>query len=236
MARQVVISGASRGLGLELVRQCLARGDTVVGACRRPAAAEGLRACDGVHVLPLDVADEGSIGRFGTMLAGLLGAVDLLVHNAGVNATAFGAPPEGRGVLDLAGANFLDQMRVNAVGPMLLTRAVLPLLRAAQSPVIVHMSSQLGSLARGMEMSWDIGYNASKAALNMVSCATAGALGPEGMIVVALHPGWVSTDMGGPEAPLTPEASVRAMLTTIAGLGPAQNGAFLQWDGRVHPW
>jgi NAD(P)-dependent dehydrogenase (short-subunit alcohol dehydrogenase family) len=82
----------------------------------------------------------------------------------------------------------------------------------------------------------DIGYNASKAALNMITTALAGTLGPRGVVAVAIHPGWVRTDMGGSEAPLTAEASASAVLATIDGLAAGDNGRFLNWDGTPHPW
>lgn len=236
MSRRVVITGANRGLGLELARQCAARGDRVWAACRAPAQADGLKGLDRVQALPLDVANPGSITAFTEALAIQAESVDLLINNAGVNGTAFGATREAAGVLELPADNFRQQMDVNAVGPMLLTRSLIPMLRAAPQGVVVNVTSQLGSLTLGMQMRRDIGYNASKAALNMITRALAGTLGPEGLIAITLHPGWVRTDMGGSEAPLTASASAAAILSTIDGLRPEDNGAFLNWDGSPHPW
>ena len=234
--RRVVITGANRGLGLELARQCLARGDALWAGCRSPGAAADLRALGAARILPLDVSRAESIVRFGEAVASETDALDLLVNNAGVNATAFGADRERTGVLHLDPAHFRAQMEVNAVGPMLVTRALLPLLEGSARACVINVSSQLGSLALGARMHRDIGYNASKAALNMITTALAGTLGPRGVVAVAIHPGWVRTDMGGSEAPLTAEASASAMLTTIDGLAAADNGRFLNWDGTPHPW
>lgn len=234
--RHVVVTGANRGLGLALARGCGARGDAVWAGCRSPEAADELRALDGVVVLPLDVADADSIASFGDAMRRATDRVDVLINNAGVNAAAFGAERERTGVLDLHPDHVRQQMDVNAIGPMLVVRALLPLLRGAPRGVIVNVSSQLGAMALGSRMRRDIGYNASKAALNMITVALAGELGPGGMIAVAVHPGWVKTDMGGDQAPLAAEASADAMLTTVAALTPKDNGRFLTWTGETHPW
>jgi NAD(P)-dependent dehydrogenase (short-subunit alcohol dehydrogenase family) len=91
-------------------------------------------------------------------------------------------------------------------------------------------------MAIGAEICWDIGYNASKAALNAVTVRTARLLEQHQVIVVAVHPGWVRTDMGGPQASLEPETAARQLASTIASLGPEHSGLFLQADGTPHPW
>ena len=234
--RQVVITGANRGLGLELARQCVARGDAVWATCRTPDAADELRALSPAAVLPLDVMDADAIERCATDLAQRTERVDLLINNAGANATAFGGTREGSGVFDLDGEHFMAQMRLNALGPMLLTRALLPLLRASQRAVVANISSQLGALALGKRMRRDIGYNASKAALNMITRATAGALQDEAIDTVTIHPGWVRTDMGGPHADVLAEDSAQGVLQVIEDLAPEDSGSFYTWDGRPHPW
>lgn len=234
--RRVLITGANRGLGLELARQCQARGDAVWAGCRAPESAHELQALDGVRVVPLDVTQAESVRAFGEAVAAETGGLDLLVNNAGVNAQAFGADPAKSGVLDLDPAHFTAQMDVNAIGPMLVTRALLPLLETPSSALVVNVSSQLGSLARPVSARHDVGYNASKAALNMITSALASALGARGVAAVAIHPGWVQTDMGGAEAPLTAQASAAAMLATFDRLGPADTGRFLNWDGTPHAW
>lgn len=234
--QHTVISGANRGLGLELTRQCLARGDAVWAGCRTPAAAHDLHALHDVTVLPLDVSDPESISAFGASVAAQTDRLDLLINNAGLNATAFGADPTASGVLELEPGHFMAQMQVNAVGPMLLTRVLLPLLRAPDTAAIVNVSSQLGALALGSQMRRDIGYNASKAAMNMITVALAGTLASDGVIAVCIHPGWVKTDMGGANAELTVEESARGLLTTVEALDVEDSGSFLRWDGTTHPW
>jgi NAD(P)-dependent dehydrogenase (short-subunit alcohol dehydrogenase family) len=234
--RRVVITGANRGLGLGFVEQCLARGDRVWGACRRPQEAVALRTLGPAGILALDVDDEASVEAFGRALARETDGVDLLVNNAGLNASSLGADPARRGVLEIGGTHFLGAVRTNALGPMLVTRALLPLLRGGLRPVVVNISSKLGSLSFGAQMLDDVGYNASKAALNMITTALAGTLGPEGIVVLSVHPGWVRTDMGGPAAPLSVQESVSGVLSALDDLAPEANGGFLDWTGAPHPW
>lgn len=232
----VVITGANRGLGLALTRRHVEAGDHVYAGCRRPEEAEALRALAGVTVLPLDVTDAGSIRAFAEAVAKHTTQLDVLINNAGSNATSFGGDAERSGVLELDPAHFRDQMEINAVGPMLVTRALLALLRKSSGARVVNISSQLGSLSLGAQMLRDIGYNASKAALNMITAALAGTLESDGIIAVAVHPGWVRTDMGGAQASLSADESAAALSATVAGLTARDNGSFLNWDGSPHPW
>ncbi len=232
--RCVVITGANRGLGLELARQLTERGEQVIGTARDPATAEALAALRPHALLRLDVGDTPSVRAFQSELNALDVSVDLLINNAGLNVTAFGGERESSHVLSADPDHVAGELRVNAIGPMLVARAVAPHMR--DGGVIVNVSSQLGSMEVARIHLNDIGYNMSKAALNMVTVALAGKLGPRGITTVSIHPGWVSTDMGGSEAPLTPKASVTAMLGTIDKLTAADNGTFLNWNGTKHPW
>ena len=232
--RCVVITGANRGLGLELARQLTLRGEQVIGTARDPATAEALAALRTHALLRLDVGDTQSIRAFHSELNALDVRVDWLINNAGLNVTAFGGERESSHVLSADPEHVMGELRVNALGPMLVARGVAYLMNGGG--VIVNVSSQLGSMEVGRIHLNDIGYNMSKAALNMVTVALAGKLGPRGITTISIHPGWVSTDMGGPDAPLTPKASVTAMLNTIDKLTSADNGTFLNWNGTEHPW
>jgi NAD(P)-dependent dehydrogenase (short-subunit alcohol dehydrogenase family) len=229
----IVITGANRGLGLELARAFTSRGDSVIGGCRNPAAAGELRAVT-PHVHALDAGDEGSIASFAAAVADQ--PVDVLINNAGIDARNLGADDANRDVLTQTAEHFLGQMRVNAVGPMLLARALLPNLRRAERPRIVNVSSQVGSMEVGRTMGRDVGYSASKSALNMITLKLASKLVDEGVIAVALHPGYLKTDMGGPAASMEAAEAAGALAALIDGLTPAQSGSFLRWDGTVHPW
>lgn len=223
----VVITGARRGLGVSLAQCFEAAGADVLAAAR-----SGSTCGSQVHP-PLDVGDEASIEAFA---ASIDRPVDVLVNNAAIDARVLGAHGDERGPLVLSPEDFLAQMRVNAVGPMLLTRALLPRLEAAPAARVVNVTSQLGSMWYGADHGRDIGYNASKAALNAVTVRTAGVLKPKGIVVVALHPGWVRTAMGGPTATLGADEAAAAIVETVTGLTIDDTGRFLRWDGTDHPW
>ena len=233
MSRTVVITGANRGLGLELTRQLLARGDRVIATCRQPALATELARLAAAHPrqlerLPLDVARPESRDAFLAALPPLLGdgRLDLLINNAGVL-------PSGERFGQVSQDALETSLRTNAIGPFLLAQALAPLLR--DGATIANLSSQLGSIARVTRFGTP-SYCASKAALNMLGVQLAQALAARGIIVLLLHPGWVQTDMGGSPAPLTPQASAAGLLSVIAAATPAHSGQFLDWQGQPLPW
>jgi NAD(P)-dependent dehydrogenase (short-subunit alcohol dehydrogenase family) len=229
--RRVVISGANRGLGLALAKAYAERGDEVVAGCRNPSSADDLSAL-GVEVHELDTASPLSIERFGA--AASARPIDVVFNNAGVDGRAFGARESERDVLALDTANLTAQIDVNAVGPMLLVRAVLPALGMGSR--IVNISSQIGSMEVSAKMGRDVGYAVSKAALNMITVKLAWRLHDDGIIAVAVHPGYLRTDMGGSSAPMDAGDSAAALVTLADGLTIEQSGSFLRWDGTVHPW
>jgi len=232
--RTAVVTGANRGLGLELVRRLLARGDHVIAGCRQPGRATALNSLAGghsgrLHVLPLDVADARSRAAFAAELPLVLddaGRIDLLINNAGVlhSGERFG---------QLGEAHLEHSFRVNAMGPLLLTQALAPLL--ADDARVANLSSQLGSIA-GCSRFGTPSYNIGKAAQNMATVLLAHALAARGIAVVALHPGWVRTEMGGEQATETVEESAAGLLAVIEGLGPGDSGRFLDWRGDALPW
>jgi NAD(P)-dependent dehydrogenase (short-subunit alcohol dehydrogenase family) len=234
MTGRVVITGAARGLGRALTTCYLEQDDEVWAGCRAPGRAADL-AARGAHVCRLDVSDEEVVIQFASQVAAA-GNVDLLINAAGTDARAFGAPPGRRGPFEISAEHFLAEVQVNAVGPMLVTRALLPQLINGTPGKIVNLSSRLASMTIGAEICWDIGYNASKAALNAITVRTARLLAPHGVVVAAIHPGWVRTDMGGQQASLDPEDAARQLADTIAGLAPQHSGMFLHSDGTPHPW
>ncbi len=232
--RTSVVTGANRGLGLELARRLLDRGDHVVAACRIPGRATALNALAGehpglLHVLPLDVADARSRAAFAAelpLVLGEAGGVDLLVNNAGVlhSGERFG---------HLGEANLEHSFRVNAMGPLLLAQALAPLL--ANGATVANLSSQLGSIA-GCGRFGTPSYNISKAAQNMATALLAHALADRGITVVALHPGWVQTEMGGEQATESVGESAAGLLEVIDGLVEGDSGRFLDWRGAALPW
>lgn len=236
-ARHCLVTGANRGIGLEFVRQLLKRGDRVIAACRQPGKATALNTLTGeypgrLHVLPLDVADARSraelVRELPLVCADDSGTpqINLLINNAGVlhSGERFG---------QLSDANLEDSFRINASGPLLLSEALAPAL--ADGASIANISSQLGSIGNTQQFGTP-SYNISKAAQNMATVLLAHALRDRGIRVVALHPGWVQTEMGGAGAQVTPVESVTGLLQVIDGLSPADSGCFLDWQGKMLPW
>ncbi len=228
-----MVTGANRGLGLELTRQHTARGDEVWAGCRRPNEAGELLALT-PHVLPIDLASEASIEAFADALGPA--PVDVLYNNAGIDARALGVDDGARDVLQISGDDFLEVMRVNAVGPMLLTRALLDRLRASTHPRVVNVSSQAGSMEVAHTLGRDVSYTASKAALNMISVRQSVHLRDAGITVVCIHPGFLKTDMGGSRADMPVEEGAAGIVSMVYGLTLDDSGTFRRWDGSVHPW
>lgn len=246
MARTALVTGANRGIGLEFVRQLLARGDHVVATCRHPGKASALNTLAGehpgrLHVLPLDVADaksRASLLHDLPLVLGDDGRIDLLLNNAGVlhSGERFGHVEQA--MLD-------DSLRTNAIGPFLLAQALVPLLcdvapghaddTGSPRTVIANISSQLGSIANTTRFGTP-SYAISKAAQNMASALLANALAERGVVVLALHPGWVQTEMGGVQAQVTPADAVAGLLRVIDAATPSRSGAFLDWRGASLPW
>lgn len=225
------VSGANRGLGLEMARQLLARGDRVVAACREPGKALALTRFAGEHpgrllVLPLDVAEPRSIAEVEREIGALDLDIDLLVNNAGmlVEHERFGG---------IAQRSLANSFAVNAAGAFLLTQALDPHL--ADGARVVNLSSTLGSISRTDSL-YSPSYAMSKAALNMATRLLAVALRDRGIVVVSSSPGWVRTDMGGAGAPLSPEEAIASMLRVIDHLRPSDSGRFLAQTGETIPW
>ncbi|MGE5537186.1 MAG: SDR family oxidoreductase [Gemmatimonas sp.] len=223
----IVITGASRGLGLEFVRQYAADGDRVIAACRDPGSASALKAVKGdVRVVALDVADGGSIRALADALANE--PIDILINNAGVYGKA-----QSLGKMDYAA--WLDVFRINSIGPMHLTDALLPRIAAGKRKVVAAVTSLMGSIADNSSGGY-YAYRSSKAALNAVFKSLSVDLKPRGITSVVLHPGWVKTDMGGPNAPLEAPESVRGMRAVLAKVTINDTGRFFDYQGREMPW
>ncbi|MFQ5985601.1 MAG: SDR family oxidoreductase [Alphaproteobacteria bacterium] len=228
----VLITGANRGLGLEFARQYAGSGWRVWAACRAPDKADRLEALAGrsrgrVTLHRLDVGDRVHIET----LAGALGdeAVDVLLNNAGVSGN------DGRGFGEVNDDSWVATLRVNTIAPMKIAEAFVEPVARSDRRVIACLSSRMGSIADNTSGGNYI-YRSSKAALNAVVRSLAHDLRARGVIAVALHPGWVATDMGGPNAPLKPSESIAGLRAVIDRLDPADSGKFLNYDGTQIPW
>lgn len=220
-----VVTGANRGLGLELCRQLKHAGAEVVGTARDPQTAVDLRSLE-VRVEALDVADAESVESFAARLGE--SKVDLLINNAGV-----GGAGEGISNLDLDDVQ--HKLQVNTLGAMRVTQALLPNLRRGKGRKIAHVSSRIASIGDNGEGGY-YAYRISKAALNMFNRSLAVELVGQGFVCVVLHPGWVRTRMGGATAPQTPEESARGMIELIARLRRQDTGRFFDFNGSELPW
>jgi len=226
-----LVTGANRGIGLEFVRQLLARGERVIATCRHPGRALELTRLAGAHpghllVLPLTLPEVRSIAELVREIATLDLHVSLLVNNAGMLV-------EGERFGSIEAKALADSFATNAQGPFLLAQALAP--RFADGVRVVGLTSTLGSIS-GTDSLYSPSYSISKAALNMASRLLALALKPQRAVVIALCPGWVRTDMGGANAPLSAPESVAAMLRTIDALKAGDSGRFLSERGDEIPW
>jgi NAD(P)-dependent dehydrogenase (short-subunit alcohol dehydrogenase family) len=225
LAPTVLITGANRGLGLELARQYSAAGWQVIGTARSPAEADELQQT-GVQVLQLDVTNQESVDRLANELRNR--PIDMLINNAGILPMMSKIPDINFDVVN-------QILAVNTLGPMRVTQALLPNLKRGKVKKIVNITSNLGSIDENTDGGF-YGYRESKAALNMFTRTLAAELRPAGFICIVLNPGWVQTDMGGPSAPLQPPESVQGMRKVIDKLAPDDNGTFWSHDGTQMAW
>jgi NAD(P)-dependent dehydrogenase (short-subunit alcohol dehydrogenase family) len=184
-------------------------------------------------VLGFDAADDAAMVAFAAAIGDR--PVDVLINNAGLDARAFGVADGARGPLDISRGNFLGVLAVNVVGPLRMVQLLVENLRAAKGTV-VNISSQVGSFEVAQRIGRDVAYATSKTALNMVTLKQAQALRGDGVVVVAMHPGWVRTDMGGGGADIEPAEAAAGIARVVDTVGLDQSGSFLRWDGSVHPW
>jgi NAD(P)-dependent dehydrogenase (short-subunit alcohol dehydrogenase family) len=239
--QRILVTGANRGIGLEFTRQLAARGDRVFATARDLNRAAELRELakeygdDHVTIVPLDVDSADSIRAAADAIGRQTDALDLLINNAGIYAARVGKdgqPAERMGELNFDDA--LEVIRTNAVAPLILTQALLPLLKNGTTPKVVSITSGYGSVADNSGFPYY--YAASKAALNQFMRSLAGDATAKGIITIVMSPGWVQTDMGGASAPITPEQSVVGMLKVIDGLSAADNSTFKEWRGKDVAW
>jgi NAD(P)-dependent dehydrogenase (short-subunit alcohol dehydrogenase family) len=228
----VLITSANRGLGLEFVAQYLAADWRVYAACRQPESAGELQQLaegksDRVTLLAMDVTSAASIARAAASVHGQ--AIDVLINSAGI----IGASGQRTGNVDYAAwAQVLD---VNTMGPLRVTEAFVDHVARSERRLVVTITSGMGSIADNTS-GGSIAYRSSKAAVNMVMRSASIDLAPRKICCVVVNPGWVKTDMGGPNATLSATASVAAMRRLIETLGLSQSGKFFNYDGREYPW
>lgn len=233
-----LVTGASRGIGLEYARQLAVRGTPVIATARHPEEAEDLAALktefpEFVRVEQLDVGNGASIDDFAGRLAGA--AIEVLINNAGLYGGSWDTDSGRQSPQSMDYALWEEILRVNAIGPFRLSVALLNNLKLGQRRVIVNMSSDLGSITNNTQ-GQSHAYRSSKAALNMITKGLSIELAGDGFTVVSMAPGWTKTDLGGVNAEWNTDESVRRQLVTIAGLTPEDTGTFVNLRGETVPW
>ena len=227
----VLITGTNRGLGLEFVKHFLGRSDTVIATCRDSSSATELQALaannENLSLKNLDVSDEQSMAAFATELKDT--PIDVFISNAGV----YG--PRDANFGNVGSSEWEQVIRVNAIAPMLLTQLIIGSLRQGTDKKLVYVTSKMGSIDDNKGGGSYI-YRSSKTALNSVVKSLSVDLASEGFSVAVVHPGWVRTDMGGPNGLIDVQTSVGGMLAVIDGLSPDNAGDFFNYDGSLIPW
>lgn len=236
----IFITGASRGIGLEFVKQYapLASTKLLFATCRSESKSTELKQVaanypDKVKIVELDVKDYDKYEKVVTEVTKSVGSdgLNLLINNAGIHIKA--------DFHDAKRDDMLEVYEVNVVAPLLLTRAFTPLLQASASAghktFVANISSKVGSIADNTSGQM-YAYRTSKAAFNQISKSLSIQLKGDNIIVASIHPGWVQTDMGGPNAPIDTKTSVENMIRTFKNITPDQAGLLLNYDGTVIPF
>ncbi|KAG7333199.1 hypothetical protein KOW79_003334 [Hemibagrus wyckioides] len=248
--KTVLVTGANRGLGLQIVESLVTGGccpGKIIATARNPGQAKELQSLSknhpNIHIIPLDVVSEESIKKAAVEVEQIVeeDGLNCLINNAGINVRA--------NFETVTAEKMLENFHTNSVGPLMITKAMLPMLKRAavkgegmgiHRAAVINMTSLLGSV----ELNWGEGangfkwypYRTSKSALNMITRCMAVDLEADGILCMAIHPGWVRTDMGGQEAPLNTEESISSVLAVIGSLTEKDHGTFLHYTGEALPW
>ena len=227
----VLITGTNRGIGLEFAKQFIARGDTLLATCRDIASATELDRLkvnnEKLQIFELDVSSQESMESLPEKLEGQ--AIDIFINNAGV----YG--PRDSEFGNVSTGEWAKVFQINAKAPMILTQLLIENLHDGFEKKLIYISSKMGSIDDNKGGGSYV-YRSSKAALNAVAKSIAVDLGNSGYSVAVLHPGWVQTDMGGPNALIDTDTSVSNMINVIDNLNTQNSGSFFNYDGVIIPW
>ena len=233
----MLVTGASRGLGLEMVRQFVGDGWRIYACCRTPETATDLAALaagsDGAITLhTLDVSKPEQIGALADEFRGT--PIDMLVNNAGLLGCSIDAmEPAAFGSIDYDA--WMQVHEINTMAPLRVTEAFVDHVAASDLKLLLFMSTHMGCITELADGGL-YPYRSSKAALNLLVKGLSIDLAPRGVRTLAVHPGWVVTDMGGPDAPVNKVDSIAGIRQVVANYGGGQTGRFYQYDGRELPW
>ncbi len=227
----ILVTGANRGIGLELIRQFAADDWRVIACARNLDAADQLQALAAgsanVELQELDVTDYERMQSLGAELATT--AIDILLSNAGIygpKGVAFGAVDAER---------WREVLEVNTIAPLMLAQAFVDSVATSKRKLIAVVSSKVGSIADNSS-GGSYAYRSSKSAVNQVVKSLSIDLADRGITTLSLHPGWVLTEMGGPNAEIDTRESVAGLKSILQQAGPAQNGCFIEYNGQPIPW
>ena len=227
----VLITGANRGIGLELVKHYLDHGDRVIGTYRETTSSKELIQMSENHkdlkILKLDVSSDGSLKDFPNQLNGA--PIDIFINNAGV----FG--PRDSSFGNVTEQGWVAALKVNAIAPLILTQLIIENLRKGSVKKLIYITSKMGSIDDNNGGGSYV-YRSSKTALNAVVKSISVDLASEGIRVALLHPGWVRTDMGGPNGLIDTNTSVSGMIKVINELEESDSGSFFNYDGAIISW
>jgi len=232
--KKILITGANRGIGLEMTRQFLEKDNRVIATCRQPKRAIVLQTLaekspDQLTILPLDVTNDVSLQAACNATQRIVNQLDIVVNNAGIL--------KSEETLSNFDPDIMQQtFDVNATGAMRVVVQFLPFLQKSEQAKLINITSQLGSLQAMTRLWGRYSYNSSKAALNMLTRMLALDLKEDGITVVCIHPGWVQTDMGGTNADITASESALGILNVIEKVSLAESGNFYTHAGDTHLW
>ena len=224
----ILITGAARGIGYEIARQALDKDWKVIGSVRTVEAQRALaEKLPKMALLNFDVTDHKAIEKVANAFHS---PIDILVNNAGI----LGPDREKQTTSNMDFEGFAKVLETNVLSPLKIAQVFMPLLRQGNNPKLINISSKMGR----MEFSTSdiLAYRASKAALNKITQALATDLREDGIACIAMHPGWVQSDMGGAAADITPEQSAAGILQVIQSLTVDDTGKFIDWDGTPRSW
>ena len=227
----ILVTGANRGLGFEFVEQYLNEGNDVIATYRNENSSMDLIEMgderSNLKLLQLDVSSNKSLNSFAENLGD--SPIDIFINNAGV----YGPRNSSFGNVDEE--NWIPAIKINAIAPILLTQLIIKNIRSGADKKLIYITSKMGSIDDNKGGGAYV-YRSSKTALNAVVKSLSVDLENEGIVVALIHPGWVKTDMGGPNALIERDTSVRGMTEVISNLDITSTGNFYNYDGSIIPW
>lgn len=238
--REIVIIGAAGGIGSGLLSEYVAAGNRVFACARdaeqrKPIQQAADEYPERVVPLNLDITDETQRLRIRQDILSWTDSIDVLVNAVGMNAATAENPKEHLTIDQLDEKSMLDMFHVNAIAPLFVVQSLLPELSSGDQTHVLNISSSSGSIQEKSD-GGNYSYAGSKAALNMMTRALAFEVASRGITVVAVHPGWVETQIGGFQAEMSPAESARELRNLERSLSPEQSGSFLNYDGSNHSW